>query len=76
MDGSPNLAQAMVNMAYVLAALASICAAVFWFRADEAKRKAESAGKTPTLEWFSPAANATGIALGTAGLAFLASQFV
>lgn len=76
MGEGKNIAEALVEMAYILAALAAVGAATFWFRVYDARRKTQSAGKPPTFEWFSEAANATGIALGLGGLAFLVSRFV
>lgn len=68
-----DAAQALVLVANTLAAICALGAAMFWWRFYDAFRKCQSAGKSPTLEWITHAANATAFALGLAGFGFLFS---
>lgn len=73
MDGGYISSQAIVTLAYSLAALFSVGGAFSWMRFLSRRHEQSSAGKAPDLRGLDEAATATAVAMFCAGAAFLYS---
>lgn len=76
MDDVPTDPQALVTVAYTLAALFALGASVMWLRLANVRIKREREGGPITVRWLTEAATATGLAMGLTAVAFLLSTFI
>tara|TARA_R110000850_G_scaffold213145_1_gene339163 strand:+ start:154 stop:384 length:231 start_codon:yes stop_codon:yes gene_type:complete len=76
MDDTFVTPQAVVTLAYFLAALFSVAGSFAWLRFVHRRTTQSSAGNTPDLRGLSNAATTTALAMLCAGAAFIFSTFV
>jgi len=76
MDEVSATPQAIVTLAYALAALFAVAGAFAWLRLVNRRSAQSSAGKTPDLDGLSNAATATALSMFCAGTAFLFSLLI
>lgn len=72
-DGGAITPQAIVTVAYSLAALLAITGGFAWLRFLNRRSAQSSAGKTPDMHGLSDAATATGLSMILAGAAYIFS---
>jgi len=72
-DGGAITPQAIVTLAYSLAALIAIIGGFAWFRFLNRRSAQSNAGKTPDMDGLSNAATATGLSMILAGAAYIFS---
>lgn len=75
MDDVTASPQAIVTLAYVLAALFAVTGAFAWFRFIDRRSKQSGDGKAPDMHGLSTAATATALTMLCAGSGFLFSLF-
>lgn len=73
MDDVGVTPQAIVTLAYALAALFAVGGAFSWLRLLSRRRKQSSSGKVPDLRGLDEAATMTALAMFCAGASFLFS---